>query len=369
MSLTPYSRFEDLAEDLYDLDDPIEKDGMSLPRLRYDEKEPIDSPVLVHDNIEFGFVPTARGGAAIGFSSYRTIMPSAQLISLQGYMQGPAVGITDKAIKPLLPFLHEQDVVGLSYAHGNRGTSNVLTRQGRYTVGDIQEDVAADLRQFNTQVTPDRSKNLPVVLMGHSQGGQHVAHILANPEKYGLTRDRIRGVVLMNSMLLPHSQPMIMTPGFAWDIARKSLGQVAWSMVRPSGRGLLFRGQQAFDAFVGEGSPEGVNERRVTDFSFPDSGLFFTQTITTGTSPSLKDANLKGLPVAVISSNDDQLMSQELQHKTAEYLESLGADVHVHDIPGKHFSPIVTVTEEPQDRAEHIMRENGRAYQHAFRNI
>lgn len=354
------AHYEDLADDfMHGL--PLKKDGVALPQFADREK----GPQYFH-GMQFGLMPTKGGGTAIGFESSAFVNPKAQLFALQGYMQGPAAGVTDKVFTPLVPLLKEHQVTGLSYAHGNRGTPNTLTRQGRYNVDDIQRDVGADLRAINGRRTR-RGNRFPTVLMGHSQGGQHVAHILANPEQYGLTPDQIRGVILMNSMLLPHSQPMVMTPGFAWNIARKSLHHVAWSIV--SGRGLLFRGQKAFDTFVGEGDPNGENERRVTENTFPDSGLFFAQTVTTGTSPSLKDANLRGLPVSMIVSEDDQLMSQALQHRSADYLSSLGADVQVHDVPGKHFSPIVTFTGEPQERVDAVMAANRRAYEHAFQNI
>lgn len=356
---TPH--YEDLADDLMH-GSRLKKDGVTLPQFSHRDRDP-----QYFHGMQFGLMSTKGGGAAIGFESATFVDPKAQLFALQGYMQGPAAGVADKIFTPLVPLLKDHHVTGLSYAHGNRGTPNTLTRQGRYTVNDIQRDVSADLRAVNERRVRRVGNRLPTVLMGHSQGGQHVAHILANPEQYGLTPDQIRGVILMNSMLLPDSQPMVMTPGFAWNIARKSLGHVAWSIV--SGRGLLFRGQKAFDTFVGEGDPNGENERRVTENTFPDSGLFFAQTVTTGTSPSLKDANLRGLPVSVIVSQDDQLMSQQLQHKTADYLDSLGANVQVRDVPGKHFSPIVTFTGEPQERVDAIMAANRQAYEHAFRNI
>lgn len=363
--------FEDLADDFHDHDHPVKADGSELPRFFHDRA--LDSmagfhtPPRYHRRMSFWLEKTADGGAAFDFRPLATgYAPQSRILFFQGYMQGPLAGIADKVLDPLMPFMNDHRTRGLSYAHGNRGTSRVLTRQGRSSVQDIQDDIATDLQGINARCKRDHG-DLPTILMGHSQGGQHVAHILKDPKRYGFTEDQIRGVILMNPMLLPHSQTMLATPGFLTDIALRSLGSVAASLC--TGKGILFRGKKAFDAFLGEGDPDGKAERRITECTFPDSGAFFVQSLTTGTSPSLKDARIQGLPISMVVSQDDQLMGQTLQHKTADYLASLGAKVHLENVPGKHFAPIVTHTGEGRDRVDATMAANRRAYAHVFQSL
>lgn len=379
MNISPRSSFEEVVHGLYDHGHPVVRDDMELPRFLANTERSYDPLRKNHDGIGFSIRNMREGGPVVTFASTGTAMPpQSLLLQFNGYMQAQTASMTDKVLIPLRPLLGQFGTMGVGYAHGGRGTESVLTRQGRYTVSDIQTDVEYDLSGLNEWMHGMASRSsvslpglpvpsLPTVLMGHSQGGQQIAHVLAHPQRYGFTPDQIRGVILMNSMLLPHSQMMLRTPGFMREIALKSLGSVTRSII--TGKGLLFRGQKAFDTFLGEGDPNGVNERRVTENTFPDSGMFFAQTVTTGTSPSLKHANLKGLPISMVISEGDQLMAQELQHNTADYLQSLGADVYVRNIPGKHFSPIVTVSGESRERIEMIMRENATAFAHAFQRV
>ncbi len=354
---TPY---EDVVDQLQDSGHPVEKGGFQLPRLRMKS--------ISHRGMDLRALRVATGSAVATFGpDYISYPPLHLLLGANGYMQPPTGFLTDKFLIPAQEFMKKYLVHGAGYAHGRRGTAEVMTRQGRYSVGHIQDDVAEDTKAIIEWLQIRAVRPVPTVLMGHSQGGQHVAHQLADPEKYGLKRDQIRGVVLINSMLLPHSQQMLLTPGFFKEIALSSLGRVAGSMI--TGKGLLFRGQKAFDAFVGEGDPNGKNERRITEGTYPDSGMFFTQTVTTGTSPSLKDARLKGLPVSIIVSEDDQLMGKNLQYKTADYLDSFGADVRIMDVPGKHLSPLMTHTGESPERVELIMDQHRQALAHAFQNL
>lgn len=362
MSVSTRSSFEEVVDDFYDHDHPVVRDGMELPRLYTNFFNPSEPLRRTYGGMNFSIRNVRGDGPMATFApTDADILPRSLLLQMNGYMQGPNTSMTDKTLMPLRPLLDEFGTMGIGYAHGRRGTDRVLTQQGRYTVGRIQGDVQRDISRVNEWM------QVPTVLMGHSMGGQHVAHILACPERYGFTRDQICGVILMNSMLLPHSQSMIRTPGFVREIALKSLGSVTKSIV--TGKGVLFRGQKAFDTFLSEGDPNGVNERRVTENTFPDSGMFFAQTLTTGTSPSLKHANLKDLPIAMVISEGDQLMAQELQHGTADYLESLGADVYVRNIPGRHFSPIVTVSGESRERVDMIMHANAAAFTHAFQRV
>ncbi len=361
-----FSSFEDVSDGLYEARPlPVGNGDFSVRKFHP------DTPSYTHDGFRLSarFLPTT--GSAVGtFLPARcspTLTPQTLLLGANGYMQPPTGLLMDKFLKPAITPMNSLLMRGVSYAHGKRGTSDVLTRQGRYTVDDIQDDIAADIQSIMQWMNGHRETPIPTVLLGHSQGAQHVAYQLENPGRYGLTRDQIRGVVLMNPMLFPHSQAMLMTPGFLTDIALRSLGRVAGSMI--TGKGLLFRGQKAFDAFVGAGDPNGKNERRVTEGTYPDSGMFFAQTLTSGTSPSLANAPLRELPISMIISKDDQLMSRDLQHKTADHLSSLGANVRVFDVPGKHFSPLVTVTGESQEDVKAIMDANLQALQHACSRV
>ncbi len=359
---------EDIAHDLYDHANPVTKDGFSLPRFHSNPNNPQKPVSRYLEGNQFSTRQTPTQVPYVTFAPDSVgDRPQSLLLQLNGYMQPSTGNITDKALLQNLPVMRALGMLGIGYAQGNRGGKNVLTRNGRYTVGHIQNDVGSDISDILDVTQTAAGRELPVFLWGHSQGGQHALHILKFPEHYGLKREQIRGVILMNAMLAPHSQMMLKTPGFITDIALPSLGNVAKSLI--TGRGLRFEGQKAFDTFVGEGNVNGLHEKRIIDGLFPDSAAFFAQTVTTGTSPSLKDTDLRDLPISVVISENDQLMAQDLQHDSAEYLRSLGANVAIKNIPGKHFSPLTTFTGESSERVEDIMEANRRAFEHAIQRL
>lgn len=299
--------------------------------------------------------------------------PRGHVLLMNGYMMSPTSLISDKTMEPLSEQLVQHELHASSFAHAQRGGVDFQDQVGRRGIGGIQAELANDVRTQmgsilggNHDLRPTGARK-PVVLVGHSQGGQDVAYMLKNPEAYGLTRDQIRGAILINPMLLPSSPSMLRTPGFMTQIALRSLARVSWSIV--SGQGFLLRGDDAFRTFVGEGSIDGKYERRLVDTTYPAEGLFFTQTVTTGTSPHLTRDDVEGLPISMIISQEDQLMASRLQHESAEHLSSLGANVHVEDVPGKHFSPIMTLAGESEERVDGITEANRRAFQHAMQRM
>lgn len=360
MNQSPRSH-SDAAESLY-YPLPESRGGVDFQLFR-------DGGSASHDNLRYDAQRTGR----VDIRPLGVRQSQGHVLLMNGYMMKPTALIGDKIMEPLSEQLIEHRLHASSFAHAQRGSVDFQDQVGRRGVGAIQEELARDVR-IQMEATLKGGHDLqptgarkPVVLVGHSQGGQDVAYMLKNPEAYGLTRDQIRGAVLINPMLIPNSQAMLNTPGFMTEIALRSLSRVSWSML--SGQGFLLRGDDAFRTFIGEGSIDGKYERRLVDTTYPAEGLFFTQTVTTGTSPHLTRDDVEGLPISMVISQEDQLMASKLQHKSAEYLSSLGASVHVEDVPGKHFSPIMTLTGESEERIDGITEANRRAFQHAMQRM
>lgn len=369
-SPTIHDSFAEAVEGLYG-DSTRAADGTPFRQLA-DRLSP-DGPDLLHDGMAFSVREVEGVGRVVIFAPARLREFRGILIQYSGYMQGPTSMLTDKILVPLKPIMEARGLIGVAYVHGGRGGIEPVIDQGRWGIGRLQKEVAQHMKQLlpllqeNFTQESGQSGPPPIAMMGHSQGAQTVAHILADPVAYGFGPEQICGATLINSVALPHSQAMLRTPGLVTDIVRKNLGDVVRSVW--SGEGLLFRGQQAFDTFLAEGDPRGISERRLISGTYPAEAMYFVQTLTNGTSPSLDPARVRGMPISLVTSHDDQLMGEYAQKTTHDHVLRSGSDLMRKVVPGRHFSPIVTFADEPVERVLEIMRANSIAFDHAFQAL
>lgn len=340
------------------------------------ERPSSKGPDIVHNGIAFSVRDVEGLGRVVVFAPQHLAEIRGILIQCSGYMQGVTSMLTDKILEPLKSIMEAKGLVGVAYVHGGRGGANPRIDQGRWGIGRLQKEVAqhmkillpllqANVADENSQ--QDGGQPPAVALMGHSQGAQTVGHMLRDPAAYGFEPGQIRGAALINSVAIPYSQAMLRTPRLVTDIVRRNIKDVGGSLW--SGEGLLFRGEQAFDTFLAEGDPRGTSERRLIAGTYPAEAMYFVQTLTSGTSPSLDPARVAGMPISLITSRDDQLMGEYAQRMTRDHLRRSGADVFWKIVPGRHFSPIVTFADEPIERVIEIMQSNAIAFDHAFQGL
>ncbi len=333
-----------------------------------------DGAEVTHNGMMFSVCEIDGVGRIVLFAPKNLRDFRGILIQCNGYMQAATSMLTDKILEPLKPIMETHGLVGVAYVHGGRGGAKPIINQGRWGIGRLQREVVQHMKQLLpllqknfAQESGQSNTPPPIVLMGHSQGAQTVAHMLRDPIAYGIAPGQIRGATLINSVALPYSQAMLRTPGLITNIVRKNLKDVVGSLW--SGEGLLFRGEQAFDTFLAEGDPRGLSERRLTSNTYPAEAMYFVQTLTTGTSPRLDPALVRGMPISLVTSHDDQLMGAYAQKMTYDHIAKSDADVIWEVIPGRHFSPIVTIVDEPVDRVLEIMMANTAAFEHAFQGL
>jgi pimeloyl-ACP methyl ester carboxylesterase len=293
-------------------------------------------------------------------------VPDIVYLTFPGYGQVPSGYATEKFMRSAQPFFEQHNIHGIGFANGSRGRPEVITRRGRWTVADILEWVTLELDAVLETLREENSQ-VKFVLDGHSQGGQIVGHILAHPERFGFDPGDIIGAVLRNSVALPHSQSSLLTPGILPLLARATPSVVKSLLTR---RGVTVSDQLAYDFFIGEGDIHGENERRILDRIYPVEGAYFLQSLTTGSSPSFINGQLHGLPVSLVSSSDDQLMGMDGQLAMAEHFQRRGgADTSHFEIPGRHFSGLLTYTGEDSTRIDSIVKTNQQAMAHALRDL
>lgn len=357
--------FAEAVTKLYDVN-PTRSDGVPYPQLK-------EGANLHHHGMAFSVGHIKGMGRVVFFSPENRKTLNGFLIQQSGYMQLPTSMLTDKILEPLLPIMEARGIVGVAYAHGGRGSPDLITNQGRWGVSTLQSHIAKQVTCLLSVLHHEYVDNNnhmtepPITLMGHSQGGQIVAHELSNPSKYGFSEGQIRGATLINSVALPHSQAMLRTPGFVTDIARRTLLDVTRSLF--SGEGFLLRDEDAFRAFIGEGDSKSSSAHRMTSNTLPAETAWFVQTLTSGTSPKLNPALVRGMPISLVTSVDDQLMGAYAQKMTHNHVVSSGADVLWREVPGRHFSPIMLSGDESIERVLEIIRRNSVAFEHAFQNM
>lgn len=350
---------------LYD-STPTRVDGVPYPQLK-------EGATLSHHDMNFSVGDIEGAGRVVFFSPKNRKALNGFLLQQSGYMQLPTSMLTVKILEALLPTMESRGIVGVAYAHGGRGSPDLITRQGRWGVKTLQthiaKQVASILRvlQYEFVRHTGGMSEPPVALMGHSQGGQIVAHELSDPRRYGFSDGQIRGATLINSVALPHSQAMLRTPGFAMNIARRTLPAVVQSLW--SGDGLLLRDSDAFRAFIGEGDPQSSSPHRMATSTLPAETAWFVQTLTSGTSPKLNPDIVRGMPISLVTSVDDQLMGAYAQNMTHNHVVASGANTLWQEVPGKHYSPIMLTGDESIDRVLEIIRGNTAAFAHSFQNI
>jgi|GEM_PF-5812757 len=360
-----YDSYAHAVRGLYD-SAPTRIHGAPYPQLQ-------KNATVSHRDMNFAVKDIEGAGRVVLFSPRHLIDLNGFLLQQSGYMQLPTSMLTDKILESLLPTMESRGVVGVAYAHGGRGSPNLVTHQGRWGVKTLQAHIASQvtsilrvLRQGFSRHTGNISEP-PVVLMGHSQGGQIVAHELSDPRRYGFSEGQIRGATLINSVALPHSQAMLRTPGFAMNIARRALPDVARSLW--SGNGILLRDDDAFRAFIGEGDSQSPLSRRITTNTLPAETAWFVQTLTSGTSPKLNPDVVRDMPLSLVTSTDDQLMGEYAQKMTYDHVVASGANTLWKQVPGRHFSPIMLTGDESIDRVFEIIRGNTAAFAHSFQNM
>lgn len=358
--------FSDAVLKLYD-SQPIRVNGFPYPQLKR-------GATVSHRGMLFSVGDIPGVGRVVFFAPEKRQGLNGFLIQHSGYMQLPTSMLTEKVLEPLLPIMEARGLVGVAYAHGGRGSSNLMVNQGRWGIKTLQNHVAQQINLLlkvlqNEYVVAngDTSSAVPIGLIGHSQGAQTIAHELSNPARYGFQEGQIRGATLINSVALPHSQAMLRTSEFVTNIARRVLLDVGRSLL--SGDGLLLRGEDAHRAFIGEGNPHSNAAQRITMNTYPAETAWFVQTLTNGTSPKLDPAKVRGMPISLLTSEDDQLVGESAQKMTHRHVVGSTADVLWKVVPGRHFSPIFTPGDEPVDRMLDIVRRNALAFDHAFQNM
>ncbi len=358
--------FAKALTELYDVN-PARSEGVPYHQL-------MEGVTLHHRGVTFAVGDIEGTGRVVFFSPEKRRALNGFIIQQSGYMQPPTSMLTDKILEPLLPLMEERGIVGVAYAHGGRGSPDLITNQGRWGIKTLQDHVAqhisrllAILQQEYTVENNGDTSIVPIGLMGHSQGAQTIAHELRDPAKYGFMEGQIRGATLINSVPLPYSQAMLRTPGLVTNIVRRSLLDVVRSLA--SEEGLLLRGEDAHRAFIGEGEPRNAAAQRVTMNTYPAETAWFVQTLTSGTSPKLLPELVRGMPISLVTSADDQLMGAYAQKMTRNHVVHSGADVLSREVPGRHFSPIMLTDNESVDRVLEIIRGNSAAFEHAFQNM
>lgn len=361
-----YDSFAEAVATLYD-SHPTRVNGFPYPQLK-------DGATIRHQGMDLSVGQIDGVGRVVFFSPENRRELNGFLIQHSGYMQLPTSLLTDKILDPLLPIMASRGLVGVAYAHGGRGSSDPIVNQGRWGVEALQNHVSQQISRLlvvlqnkYTIANHGDTSAAPIALMGHSQGAQTVAHELSNPVRYGFAEGQIRGAALINSVALPHSQAMLRTPGFVMNIARRTLLDVTRSLF--SGDGLLLRNEDAFRAFIGEGDPGSSAVHRMTSNTLPAETAWFVQTLTSGTSPKLNPALVHGIPISLVTSDDDQLMGAYAQKMTHKHVVDSSADVQWVEVPGRHFSPIMLSGDESIDRVLEIIRGNSAAFGHAFQNM
>lgn len=359
--------FAEAVTKLYDANPARSDDGTPYPQLK-------KGATLHHHDMAFSVGDIKGTGRVVFFSPENRKALNGFLIQQGGYMQLPTSMLTDKVLDPLLPIMEARGMVGVAYAHGGRGSPDLIVNQGRWGIKTLQDHVAQQIShllpvlqsEYTAENNGDTS-TVPIVLMGHSQSAQTVAHELSDPARYGFKEGQIRGAALINSVALPYSQAMLLTPGLVTNIVRRSLLDVVRSLA--SGEGLLLRGEDAHRAFIGEGGPHSTAAQRITMNTYPAEAAWFVQTLTSGTSPRLTPEKVHGLPIALLTSSHDQLMGEYAQNMTHRHVERSGANVLWKVVPGRHFSPIMLSGDESIERVLEIIRGNSVAFEHAFQNM
>lgn len=328
-----------------------------------------ETALTVHDVPPL--LPGVRSPRVLELSPYEDFKsghrPDVAVIGIAGYGQPPDVPLMrQKVATDLSHLLAQEHGVAIGYAHGGRGSPRPETERALWGVGKILNVTGQETSAIARNLR-NRNPEMKYVLAGHSQGGQTAGHILRQPEPFGFRRESLRGAVLWNPIPMPHSQSMLTNREFLPLILR-SLPSLFKSLF--SGRGITFSDALAYELFFGEGNPEQSEIRRLLNRSFPAAAAYFPQTLTTGTSPSFKKDQLKGLPISVVASTEDQLMPLSGVRNTADYLERrAGADVKLFEIPGKHYSTLVTIDEESPERVRLIRDVNRQAMEHAFSKL
>lgn len=350
---------------LYD-STPMRVDGVPYPQLR-------DKAVVSHKDMNFSVGDIEGVGRVVFFAPKNHKNLNGFLIQQSGYMQMPTSMLTDKILEALIPIMEARGIVGVAYAHGGRGSPDLVTHQGRWGVKTLQAHIAKQVTILLGALHhefADHNESMtvpPIALMGQSQGGQTIAHELSDPGAYGFAEGQIRGATLINSVALPHSQAMLRTPGFLTNIAWRALSDVTRSLF--SREGFLLRNEDAFRAFIGEGDPKSSSAHRMTTNTLPAETAWFVQTLTSGTSPKLNPELIRGMPISLVTSVNDQLMGAYAQKMTHNHVVRSEADVLWKEVPGRHFSPIMLSGDESIVRVLEIIRGNSAAFEHALQNM
>ncbi len=270
----------------------------------------------------------------------KTTSPSAVVLQVNGYMQTPTAMMTEEVLgEKCVEVAQGEGVEYWGYAHGGRGKETYNERIGNHSVGDILKQVETELKLvFESQLGESK-----VILDGHSQGGQIVAHILKDPERFGLTREQISGAILRNSIPIPDSTSSWLTRNMV-PSALKNLKKILSASIK--GQGVEFNAKQAMDFFFKKGAEK--TDPRVAGIVrnlYRGEGLFFLQSLLSlkGTSPFFDEKELKGTKIAVIGCSQDPLFPPHLQKSTANYLKGqAGADVRYFEVEGGgHYGSIL----------------------------
>ena len=264
--------------------------------------------------------------------------PQTVILGVNGYMMPQTAMMTTEVLGGhCRGVMRVNDVAYLGYAHAQRGKETVLEHNGDHTLSTILDQVSREVGEALSHY-PDAD----LILDGHSQGGQIVAHILKDPERFGLTRDRIRGAILRHSIPIPDSTRTWLSPNTT-PTAIRNIRKVVGAAITK--KGFLCRGKEANRLFFdNQADLQDPRVQRLLEGTHPAEAAWFLQTLLhpKGTSPSFKKGELQGRNIVVIAGSQDHLFPERLQKGTARYLENIaGARVSYSSTHGGHFSSIL----------------------------
>jgi len=278
-----------------------------------------------------------------------------------GYTTPPTSLLTDAFAKPLLEHLAEIESIAVFWAPYGRGTENAINNQGRWSAEKIRRHIAEQLKEIFEHFGPDGKKWLG----GHSMGGQMNLNIFGNPWQYDFNHKSFDGALAYCPVSLPYSQMIMLrkdglnVPIFN-DLVPKGLVPVLKALL--TGKGVEL-GEEKGEKFFFSEPLVGMEE--VTRRLFPDSGLYFLQTINPFRGSSLPDIKyMLGKRIGLMDSTDDRIVTDVAMEHTNDSLLWKGANVRRESVRGDHFSAFY---KSPDSDPREIIQKHKKLFDHVLR--
>lgn len=265
------------------------------------------------------------------------------LLGISGYTMPPTSIMGDSFTIPLMAKLKETDSMAVFFAPYGRGSEKPRTDQGRWTAGKIRRYTAMEAKRILEHFDPQKDKKK--WLAGHSLGAQTAGFMLADPEKYGFSKQDFDGALLYCPAPLAHSQLLLTRDSGKYGFNDAFIRLIPGSIGRILEAILTGKGLRCDDEKVGKElffdniDFKGVQE--ILERMSPDSGLYFLQALTMGTG-NIKQESLRGKRVGLMGGAEDTMVTDVCMEATHTALMVAGAVLkHVEDACGGHFSPFL----------------------------